>query len=103
MDQPKKIHHESKRCRIEGGADGPARRAVNDGAVLHPKKTKQSLFEDDECSDIATMLLALTTATQSIRSALDVLQKGPIRADTFLQKDIVDAKVKNNFYELSDG
>ena len=83
MNQPKKIHHKPKRCKIEGAARTP-------------------LFEDDECSDIATMLLALTTATKSIRSALDVLQKGPIRADVFLQKDSVDARVHNHFYGLDN-
>jgi hypothetical protein len=90
MDQPKKIRHDSKRRKNEGAARGTT------------TGSQRPLFEDDECSDIATMLLALTTATKSIRSALDVLQKGPIRADVFLQKDSVDARVQNHFYGLDN-
>lgn len=44
------------------------------------------------------MTLALFTATESIRSALDVLQDNPIRADVFQQKEIVDKKVEKYFY-----
>jgi hypothetical protein len=84
MDKPKKVHTPT------GGSSAKRRKDV-----------EPCLFEDDECSDIINMTMALMQASISIESSENILAtKPPIRADVFVREQELDDRVTKYFYPV---